>query len=380
MLKFISKSAAKASPPPRIPYFYQTHPFSSSLKSVETLPNQHSFTVNYLINSFGFSPEKALSSSKYMKFENSRKPDLVVEFFKNQGFTQTQISSLVRKYPRVLVRDAQKNLLPKLEFLKTRGVSSADVARIVSTSPFFLHSSLENRIIPSFDFLSNLFQSKDKAIAVIIKSYHCLWLDPLTQTNPNIATLRQVGVSDSSIKYLLTYEPQAVMVSYDRFRQAVEEVQKMGFSPSKNHFVVAIRVLGSMTKSTWNKKIEVYRKWGLTKDELFVAFKKQPWCMTISEVKINRVMEFFVIKMGLEPLFITRNPLIITLSLEKRIVPRSAVYEALLLQGLIKASDCSLTTWVSYSEKRFLEKVWSYKKEEATELLKLYKEKLDHGN
>ncbi|XP_058203066.1 transcription termination factor MTERF5, chloroplastic-like [Rhododendron vialii] len=228
--------------------------------------------------------EKALSASKNVKFENPHKPDLVVEFFKNHGFTQTQISSVVRKFPPVLMRDTQKILLPKLEFLKSRGVSSADVARIVSTNPFFLKSSLDNTIIPAFDFLSNLCQSQAKAIAVI-QRYRRLSLDQLTRMSPNIETLRETGVSDSSITYLLIYEPGAFMVSYDRFRRVVEKVEKIGFSPSKVHFVVAIKVLCMMTKSTWNKKVEVYRKWGLTEDEIFVTFKRQPWFMTKSEDK-----------------------------------------------------------------------------------------------
>ncbi|XP_058203235.1 uncharacterized protein LOC131317690 [Rhododendron vialii] len=379
MLKFISKSAAKASPSPRIVYFYQTHPFSSSPKSVRNSPNQHSFTVNYFINSFGFSPEEALSASKYIKFDNPHKPDVVVELFKNHGFTQTEISSLIRNFPRVLGRDAQKNLLPKLEFFKSRGLSSADVARIASSSPLFLKSSLEYTIIPAFDFVSNLFKSKGKAMAAM-KRLRRISLDQLTRMNPNIATLRETGVSDSSITYLLINEPGAFMMSYDKFRRVVEEVQKMGFSPSKVNFVVAIRVLGAMTKSTWNKKVKIYRKWGLTEDEISVAFKKRPWFMTTSEDKINRVMDFFVNKMGWEPLFIARDPRVIQMSLEKRVVPRSAVYEALLLQGLIKASDISLTTLLNYPEKQFLKKIWSWKKEEAPKLLKLYNEKLDHGN
>ncbi|KAE9445693.1 hypothetical protein C3L33_22407, partial [Rhododendron williamsianum] len=169
------------------------------------------------------------------------------------------------------------------------------------------------------------------------------------------------------------------MVSYDRFRRAVEEVQKMDFSPSKVNFVVAIKVLGSMTKSTWNKKIEVYQKWGLTKDEIFVAFKKRPWFMTISEDKINGVMDFLVNEMGWECSFITTNPLIISLSLEKRIVPRCAVYQALLLKGLIKTKSFNLATFLSISEMMFIKKVLSYHGE-GPELLNLYKEKLDLPN
>ncbi|KAL7252022.1 hypothetical protein ACSBR1_013802 [Camellia fascicularis] len=46
-------------------YVLQIHPFSSSsLKPIKNSPNQHPFTVSYLVNSCGFDPEKSLSGSR----------------------------------------------------------------------------------------------------------------------------------------------------------------------------------------------------------------------------------------------------------------------------------------------------------------------------
>ncbi|XP_058203930.1 uncharacterized protein LOC131318120 [Rhododendron vialii] len=171
--------------------------------------------------------------------------------------------------------------------------------------------------------------------------------------------------------------PRAFAVGSNRFRICVDEVKRMGFNPSQMEFMSAIRVLTGMSKSTWEKKVEVYKKWGWTQDEILVAFKKHPNCMIASQDKINRVMDFLVKKMGWESSLVARRPKIIQLILEKRIVPRSAVYKALLLQGLIKTNGISLSTWLNFSEKQFWKKVLSYKMEEAPELLKLYNETLD---
>ncbi|KAL7241877.1 hypothetical protein ACSBR1_014452 [Camellia fascicularis] len=92
-------------------YFLQNHPFSSS--SLETTPNQHSFTVNYFINSCEFPLENAISASNYVKFETPNKPDSVLAFLENHGFTKTHISNLVRKYPPVILCDREKTLLSK---------------------------------------------------------------------------------------------------------------------------------------------------------------------------------------------------------------------------------------------------------------------------
>ncbi|KAI7979043.1 5'-3' exoribonuclease 3 [Camellia lanceoleosa] len=99
-------------------------------------------------------------------------------------------------------------------------------------------------------------------------------------------------------------------------------------------------------------------------------------CMVSSEHKIMRVMEFFVNKMGWDSSFLARSPILIGFSLEKRIVPRCAMYQVLLLKGLIKNNSFNLTTMLKKHEKWFLTKVVNCHEEEAPELLKLYKDKL----
>ncbi|GFZ21827.1 hypothetical protein Acr_29g0009890 [Actinidia rufa] len=253
--------------------------------------------------------------------------------FESHGFTQTQILTIIRNYPPVLLSDPKKTLLPKLEFLKSKGISSTDVTNIVATSPSILRRSLEKNIIPSFNFFNNLLQSEKKTLAAI-KSYYGFHLsDRQTRVTPNVETLREAGVPDVNIMYLLTTQPRLFMASNDSFGKIVKEVEKMGFNPSKVKFVLAVQALIQMTKSTWEKKVDVYKKWGWTEEEILVAFKKKnPWCM------------------------------------------RRGV---LLSKGLIKSNGISLMTLIMSSEKQFLEKVVNRHKEEAPELLKLYKENLD---
>ncbi|KAI8020282.1 hypothetical protein LOK49_LG04G03857 [Camellia lanceoleosa] len=82
------------------------------------------------------------------------------------------------------------------------------------------------------------------------------------------------------------------------FRRIVEEVDKMGFNPCKLNFVLAIHLLKSISKSTWGKKVEVYKKWGWSEDEILEAFGKHPVFIIVSENKIMRVVDFFVNKIG----------------------------------------------------------------------------------
>ncbi|PSR85138.1 Transcription termination factor like [Actinidia chinensis var. chinensis] len=384
MFKFIcrtlhhERSVARASPIHNL-CFIQIQPFSSSLKPTQNPPSQHSFAVTYLIDSCGFSPEKALSASKYVKFETPENPDSVIAFFKHHGFTETQISTIIRHHPRFLLSDPEKSLLPKLEFLKSKGVSSTDVARIVSASSHLLRRSLEKQIIPSFNLFNKLLRSEEKTLAAIKSRCADLLFDHQTHVTPNIEILRKTSVPNANIMLLLTNYPRVFKTGSDRFALIVKELEKMGFNPSRVNFVSALRALRQMTKSTWGKKVEIYKKWGWTDDEILVAFKKQPECMMGSEEKIVGVMDFLVNKMGLESSFVARRPILLTLSLEKRIVPRCSVYQVLESKGLIETNGNSLATLLVSSEKWFIEKVVDRYKEEAPEILKLYKEKLDRA-
>ncbi|XP_028053244.1 uncharacterized protein LOC114257661 [Camellia sinensis] len=247
-------------------YFIQIHPFSSS--SSETTPNQHSFAVNYFINSCGFPLEKALSASNYVELETPNKPDSVLAFLENHGFTKTQISNLVRKYPPVILCDPEKTLLPKFQF----------------------------------------FKSKEETISAIKRNGELLLVDLQACALPNVEILREANVPDAKILLMLKFMPRAFNSTSDRFRKIVNEVKKMGFNPSKLNFVLAVHAFKSMSKSTWGKKVEVYRKWGLSEDDILVSFGKYPWCMIASEHKIMRVMDFLVNKMGWESSLVARSP------------------------------------------------------------------------
>jgi len=80
--------------------------------------------------------------------------------------------------------------------------------------------------------------------------------------------------------------------------------------------------------------------------------------------------------MGLESSFVSKRPQLLSLSYEKRIVPRCLVCQALQANGLTKKTNISFNKMLGYPEKLFRKKLVKWTKEDAPELLKLYKEKL----
>ncbi|XP_059658806.1 uncharacterized protein LOC132305142 [Cornus florida] len=201
------------------------------------------------------------------------KPDSVLAFFSSHRFTETQISVLIRRHPRVLLSDPEETLFPKIIFFHSKGVSTEDIAKILTAKPTILRRSLENHIIPSYNVLNKLLKSEEKTIASIKRNADLLLQDLHICVAPNIEALRESGVPESNIVTLLTNHPRVFMTSTVRFKESVEEVKKMGFNPVTVNFALAIRTLRQMSKSTWEKKVEVYMKWGLSEDEILVAFR-----------------------------------------------------------------------------------------------------------
>ncbi|KAK6141970.1 hypothetical protein DH2020_020757 [Rehmannia glutinosa] len=299
--------------------------------------NEDSFAVNYLIDVHGFSRASALKASQ-----------------------KTPYSSSVHK----------GETYAKIEFFKSLGFSSSEIPRVLAAGDVLL-ASLKTKTIPSYNFLKNLFAS-DKDLLRCVKGYPLILASPRTLA-ANIQTLRHVGLPDSNIAYMVRHNPRAMLVSCHKFSEAVTEAENVGFNPLRISFVKGIWALNNC-KSTWKEKMEEYKRWGMSEDEVLATFRKYPWFMITSADKIRRVFELLVNEMGQTYSIVMKRPPIVSLSIEKRIFPRCTVYQFLLSKDLVKPNG--LGQMLVCTEEMFLKKYVKIYKEEAPEILKLYHERL----
>ena len=346
--------------------------FSSSSTSRSANPKQCSFTVSYLINSCGLSPDSALSASQKLHLVTPERPDSILSLLRNYGITDTQLPKLIRVFPTLLLTDPEKTLLPKLEFLNSKPFSRADLGRVLSSCPMILSRSLDNQIIPCYNFFKSILHLDNRVVSAIKRSPRIFLEDVNKNIVPNITALQEIGVPESSIVFLITYYPIVVQLKHDRFGETVKEVMKMGFDPLTVVFIKAIQVFGGMSKSTWEQKMEVYRRWGWSNDEIVLLFRAFPACMSLSEKKIMSTMDFLVNKMGWKLNEITRFPISLGFNLEKRIIPRCWVGKVLMLKGLVK-KDLSLGAFLRYTESKFLDRFVIKYQNHIPQLLNLYK-------
>ncbi|CAL5423639.1 unnamed protein product [Camellia sinensis] len=334
------------------------------------------FTVSHLINSCGLSPEIANSISHKVHFRTSDGPDSVLSFFRDRGFSDFQISKLVRKSPSVLLSNPNKTLLPKLEFFQSLGLSRTEVADLVASAPFLLRYSLKNRLIPALDFLKRVVLLDKRGVFALMLRPRFFWIHVDKNAIPNVALLRELGVPQSCISLLVSGNPSVVAGNKDKFNLCARKAIEMGFDPSKVTFVDAICVFFGMSTSAWERKVEVYKRWGLSDDDIHLAFKKFPRCMILSEKKITSGMDFLVNEIGFEPITVARTPKTLGYSLEKRIIPRCSVIRVLSLNGLIK-KEKGLSAILSTSEERFLDAFVTKYQDQVPQLLNVYQKKTD---
>lgn len=335
--------------------------------------NEQPFKISYLINTIGLSPQSALSVSKKLHFETSQQPDTVISFFNNHGFSRTQIRDIVQKWPASLLCNPEKTLLPKLQFFYSKRISGSQLLRILSSNPDAFRRSLDNCVIPNFNSFKEFTRCGDDQVFLAYKNYS----DVLSRNfqaivAPNIAILKEYGVPESNIMVELVVHPRAYAVNPDKFSITVEQVKKMGFNPSKRRFLTALQAFLQISKSTWEKKFDLLNQWGWSNEVVLSAFEKYPRFMMFSEKKITTIMSFFVHTMGWKSLDIANRPVILSYSLERRIIPRCSVLQALLSKGLIKKFSVCLV--LEYTEKAFLQRfITPY---EDPYILKLYEQKL----
>jgi mTERF domain-containing protein len=319
------------------------------------------------------SPEKALKLSKRLKFKDPNGPNAVIQLFRNYGFSDSQLSTLVKKHPTVLLSTPEKTLLPKLKFLQSIGVSTTDLPKILIGNIPLLTTSLEKNLKPRYLIIRSLVRD-DKEVVSVLK--HWSWTfynnSMVNDFVPNIEVLRKLGVPQRFISLLVCNFPKVAFTKHSRFVEAVNFVKEMGFDPLKSNFVLALQGIVKMDKETWESKLKIFERWGWSKDIYVLAFQRYPQYILISEKKITKTMNFLVKDMGLTPEDIARRPGILNRNLEKTIMPRCAVVNILKSRGLIK-SDLLIGTFIIVTEKKFLERYVTRYQKDLPLLLDAYK-------
>ncbi|KAF5744160.1 hypothetical protein HS088_TW08G00756 [Tripterygium wilfordii] len=244
---------------------------------------------------------------------------------------------------------------------------------MVCSSRTILRHSLKNRIVPYYNFLKNLLKD-DKKAALMLKRAACV-RDFHNTAASCISLLQRHGVPHLSILRLLRHDVAVLFFKAEKFDEFVKMLSGMGFDPLDKNFILALRVVSGLSGESWERKMKAFKEWGLSKDEILLAFRRFPPFMALSEENISRKIEFLVTKMGWDPAAVVKVPCVLVHSMEKRIIPRCSVIQALLFKGLIKEKP-PLSSFLIPIDKLFLERFVNRYQEQEPQLLDIFKEKM----
>ncbi|KAF7815689.1 transcription termination factor MTEF18, mitochondrial-like [Senna tora] len=357
---------------PLLKSFASLVPISQSDLPQQKQEGNESFTVSYLINSCGLSAKEATDASKRVHFKDSENPDLVLNLFRSYGFSETQLSKLVKLLPWVLQANPEKTLSPKLRFFESIGISSSEVSKLILSNPIILNWSLEKYIIPRYEVLKSVLGPHEKLNITFKRSGWISHHNEVTNIVPNTKVLREIGVPQSSLTLLATTYPSLAFMKHAKFVEHVKFAKELGIKPFRATFILAIYVLSVTRKSTWESKMDIFERCGWSRDVTLSVFGKYPLCMVRSEEKIISTMKFFVDEMHMMPEELAKCPAVLSYSLKQRIIPRCSVVQFLKMKGLINTYP-SLSSILSTSEKKFQEKFFIRFPESVPQLLNIYK-------
>ncbi|XP_010937029.1 transcription termination factor MTERF8, chloroplastic [Elaeis guineensis] len=310
------------------------------------------FMADYLVASCGLSPEKAAEASKSLRRIKSRQqPDSVLDFFKKHGFDDSHLKKLVTWYPKWLASDVEKTLAPKFRALHDLGFTGPDLARIVLSNPVVINQNLHH-VVSKIKIWRDLLGS-DECLKKFLKGDQWLLGRSIERTiQPNLSVLKDCGISDQRITLVLKKNPRLIVQKPDSLRALIDRAKELGVLPGSSMFHWALWVLFIVGKEKFNAKLEVLRGFGWSEAEFLAAFRKAPPFLTGSVSSMREKMDFLVREVGCAPSYVARRPVLLTLSLAKRLIPRNRYLEALKSKEL-RGGEYDVYTAMACSEKKF---------------------------
>ncbi|KAI8535955.1 hypothetical protein RHMOL_Rhmol10G0216000 [Rhododendron molle] len=357
-------------------------PFLCSFSSVSSLthsrssistPTSNPSLSNFLIETLAFSEPQAISiSSRLPSRKSLEKPQSVVQFLKQLGFSDAHIRSAIRLTPNILLSDVDKTLKPKLQFFQDLGFTDPDMGKFISKHSNVLLRSLERTLIPWVDTIKNKLvtdENNQDLIRVLKRSYR---VGSVSRLKCNIAFLESCGIVGSQLSMLMRRQISIFHLPEPALRDLVSRVLDMGFSVGSRTLVYAVLTVSCISVDTFSRKIELFRSFGFSMDECMEMFRTNPILLKSSEDKLKFGIDFFLNDFKLERFALVSWPYCLAYNIKKRVIPRCRVLRVIMSKGLLQ-KEPSLNSVLTLSEEKFLVKFISRFPDDAEEILEIYK-------
>ncbi|KQK14426.1 uncharacterized protein LOC100833632 [Brachypodium distachyon] len=363
------KSLASCGSPP-LAHFLK-HLLGSPVALSQATADPCSLTLHFLRNSCGLSEPAATATAARVRLRSTKNAHAVLSLFRDLGLAGADLARVVAAAPDVLTYRADVTLAPKLEFFRRDiGLTDADIRRIILISPYrVLSYSLARRLRPNYLLLKDLLGTDKNVLAAVKQATALIHDDVRSELLPKVKILRDHGAPDAVIVKLLTTHPRALIHRNSHFAETLVAMNELGVSLSSGMFPYAFGLFARMHPSGWKRRMDNYLSLGWTEEQVKQAFVRHPYCMSVSVDKLRRIWHLFANKLGWSPEYVSGSPMILSLSYEKRLVPRCEVLDILVSKGVIRRIRMS---HLMLGEKKFMEKYVSNYQEAIPQVLEAY--------
>ncbi|XP_037452856.1 transcription termination factor MTERF8, chloroplastic-like [Triticum dicoccoides] len=333
-------------------------------------PNPSFAVEEYLVSTCGLSRAHALkASAKLSHLKSPSKPDAVLAFLAGLGLSGADVAAVVAKDPRFLCAGVERTLSPVLAGLTGLGLSPSDIVRFVLLVP---DSFRQRCVVSKLEYYLPLFGSIDNMVRPLKYGPGFLDSDLERVVKPKVKLLAECGLGACDIAKLFIQAPMILGSKPERFVAMVACAEGIGVPRGSGMFRQALYAVSCFSEDKIAAKLDYLKKTLRWSDaEVGIAVSKGPFLLRRSNDVLQRLSEFLICEVGLEPTYIAHQPTILSRSLEGRLSPRYYVMRFLKENGLLKhgPSYCTIVKW---TEKKFLENFICPHKEAAPYLAEDY--------
>ncbi|RRT61338.1 hypothetical protein B296_00022257, partial [Ensete ventricosum] len=265
--------------------------------------------------------------------------------------------------------DVKNTLAPKFRALQDLGFSCSDITHIVRSNNNFISHKLPS-IFAKIQLWQGLLGSNDLLVKLCKRNRWFLGYSIEKRIQPNIEIIRDCGITDQKRSVIILHDPSFITQKSENLKALIRRVEGLGVARTSGMFHWTLMTLKRVSEKNFKVYLEFFKGFGWSEDDFLAAFRKSPTLVGFSLKSLQRKMEFLVNETRCAPSYLANHPVILSFSLEKRLIPRYRIFTGLKSRGLHNG-NLQMVTYMRYPEKKFLEKfVICYK--ECPECIELY--------
>ncbi|XP_054820670.1 transcription termination factor MTERF2, chloroplastic-like [Prosopis cineraria] len=346
------------------------------LKSNPTLLNsvtEHIPIIDYLNTNIKLSKAQSVYISKRLSQARCpQHPWTVLNYLKQTGLSESQILSMIGCQPQILFSSISETLKPKIEYFQLLGFQGSELSKLLSKNAKLLVCSLNKTLVPSVEAFRRIINEEKDLIKLLHRNGN--WMIPNHQkVLRNAAFLQSCGIVGSQLSFLLATEGRLFVQQESLLQNHVSRAVNMGFSINSRMFVYALRVISSLSIVKLDRKLELIQSCGFSKDETMRIFRRSPPLLHQSEKRLKFGIGVCLDKIMVPRSLLVNNPVILMLSMEKRVIPRWRVLQLLISKKLIPDKIPNFLAVLKLREDKFMEKYISEFRDNEKALLEAYK-------